>query len=219
MRLPFLRSRAPAASRSGAAPVPAEPVVITAARTRARQRLVGALVLLVIGVVGFPVLFETRPRPLPLDTPIVLQRAEAPAAEPKTPAPLPRPAPAAVPALPPADAGIEAAPAAMPAVEPPPPAPSTAPVQSAAAVASEAASAPRTQRFIVQVGAFTDPNMLREARQRAEKLGFKTYTQVIEGDGARRTRVRVGPYATRDEAETAAAGLKRSGLAANVLAL
>ncbi len=47
------------------------------ARTRARRRLVGALVLLAIGVIGFPVLFETQPRPLPVDTPIELPPHDA----------------------------------------------------------------------------------------------------------------------------------------------
>ncbi|MEP6874862.1 MAG: SPOR domain-containing protein, partial [Burkholderiales bacterium] len=32
------------------------------ARTRARQRLIGAAVLLGIGIVGFPLVFETQPR-------------------------------------------------------------------------------------------------------------------------------------------------------------
>ena len=40
------------------------------ARSRARQRLIGAAVLLGIGVVGFPLVFETRPRPIPVDIPI-----------------------------------------------------------------------------------------------------------------------------------------------------
>ena len=40
------------------------------ARSRARQRLIGAVVLVGIGIVGFPVLFETHPRPIPVDIPI-----------------------------------------------------------------------------------------------------------------------------------------------------
>jgi DedD protein len=40
------------------------------ARTRARQRLIGAVVLLIIGVIGFPLVFETQPRPIPVDIPI-----------------------------------------------------------------------------------------------------------------------------------------------------
>jgi len=72
---------------------------------------------------------------------------------------------------------------------------------------------------VVQVGAFTDPATLRDARARVEKLGLRTYTQVVEVDGVPRTRVRVGPFATRDEASAAANKLKGAGLPANVLAL
>jgi DedD protein len=41
------------------------------ARTRARRRLIGMLVLVVAGVLGFPWLFETQPRPLSQDVQIV----------------------------------------------------------------------------------------------------------------------------------------------------
>jgi DedD protein len=62
-------------------------------------------------------------------------------------------------------------------------------------------------RFVVQVGAYSDAATLRETRAKVERLGLKTYTQVIEGDAGKRTRVRVGPFATRDEAQAAAARL------------
>ena len=39
-------------------------------RARARTRLMGATVLLLVGVIGFPLLFETQPRPVPVDLPI-----------------------------------------------------------------------------------------------------------------------------------------------------
>jgi len=39
-------------------------------RRRARHRLIGAAVLVVLGVVGFPMLFDTQPRPIPVDVPI-----------------------------------------------------------------------------------------------------------------------------------------------------
>lgn len=44
---------------------PAESV--DALRRRARHRLIGASVLVVLGVVGFPVLFDTQPRPVSVD--------------------------------------------------------------------------------------------------------------------------------------------------------
>ena len=39
-------------------------------RKRARHRLIGASVLVLLGVVGFPILFETQPRPVAVDIPI-----------------------------------------------------------------------------------------------------------------------------------------------------
>lgn len=99
MRLPFLRSKSPPAAGRRRAPAgvvdPGSPAA-DAARQRARRRLAGALVLLLAGVVGFPLLFETQPRPLPVDTAIEMPRREgggtvAPAASP-SPSPVVRPA-------------------------------------------------------------------------------------------------------------------------------
>ena len=43
---------------------------VEAMRKRARHRLVGAAVLVLIGVVGFPLLFDSQPRPIAVDIPI-----------------------------------------------------------------------------------------------------------------------------------------------------
>jgi len=51
-----------------AAPAPAES--IEAMRKRARHRLIGAVVLVLVGIVGFPLLFDTQPRPVAVDIPI-----------------------------------------------------------------------------------------------------------------------------------------------------
>ena len=82
------------------------------------------------------------------------------------------------------------------------------------AAAQPAAAATQGGRFIVQVGAFADDAAVREARQKAERAGVRTYTK----DG-KRTRVRVGPFGSREEADKAAATLKKAGLAGAVLAL
>jgi DedD protein len=71
----------------------------------------------------------------------------------------------------------------------------------------------------VQVGAFTDAAAVKEARAKAEKLGMKTYTQVADTPAGARTRVRVGPFATRDEAERAASKLKAAALPTVILTL
>ncbi len=246
--LSFLKrqDQSPAAAASA-------PPSLLAVRTRARRRLIGATLLLAIGVLGFPLLFETQPRPIAVDIPIEIPRKEtspplvlAPPREPaavvnaqvdaplgpasaaatvQTPAAAsPRPAPPAT--LRPDDgqrarALLEgrAAPVlegkAAPALEG-----RAAPaLEGRAAPAASAASDAAGSRTVVQVGAYTEPDKLREARMKVEKLGIKTYTQVIDSDGARRTRVRVGPFATRDEAQKAAERIKAAGLPAVILSL
>ena len=46
------------------------PESIEAMRKRARHRLIGAGVLVLLGVIGFPLLFDTQPRPIAVDIPI-----------------------------------------------------------------------------------------------------------------------------------------------------
>ena len=207
--------------RKASAPTGEEPSPVQQARTRARRRLIGAVVLLALGVVIFPMLFETKPRPVPVDIPIEIARRDTPAA--LRPAPIATP-PVARPAPVPADASNEAAAPSAAVVPAPAPDPSPAVVappkpEAAASAVADAASALKSGRFVVQVGAFTDPTSLREARQKVEKLGLKTYTQVIETEAGKRTRVRVGPFDARDEAERAAGRLKSAGLPANILVL
>ena len=43
---------------------------VEALRKRARHRLIGAAVLVLLGVIGFPLLFDSQPRPIALDIPI-----------------------------------------------------------------------------------------------------------------------------------------------------
>lgn len=224
MRLPFLKPQAATAD---------DALSGQAARSRARRRLAGALVLLVIGVVGFPIVFETQPRPLPVDTPIVVgstRAAPVPATVPARPAPLPVgqsveidpvAGPPAVAAAPPSPPAAASRPAPLPVIteraEP-------APVATAASAARTAppppvAAASAAGRFVVQVGAYTDAATLRDARARVEKLGLKTYTQVVNSEAGARTRVRLGPFATRDEADAAAAKVKRAGLPAAIVTL
>jgi DedD protein len=105
-------------------------------------------------------------------------------------------------------------------VLPPPPASTSSPAAiltgAPPAKPSDAAGA---GRFIVQVGAFLDDAKVRETRAKVEKLGMKTYTQPVDTPTGKRTRVRVGPYATKAEADKIAARLKGDGLQAVVLTL
>ena len=55
---------------SGSSSAPPAPQTIEVVRRRARHRLIGAAVLVLLGVLGFPMLFDTEPRPVVGDIPI-----------------------------------------------------------------------------------------------------------------------------------------------------
>ncbi len=232
---------------------------VRVARVKARQRLIGAIVLLGIGILGFPLVFETQPRPIPVDIPIEIPRREAlpplampPARSPAaTSALTSADAPSATSASAPApvasgpgetvihessaDSGREI-PAPKPAASSPrvatvkpvaPPVP-TSPAPARPSADGERARAllegrttasAEAQRFVVQVGAFADAEAARETRRNVERLGFKTYTQVAQTPSGSRIRVRVGPFASRGEAEAALAKAKAAGLSAVLLTL
>src|SRR4051812_26776011 len=57
---------------------PAQAETVEDLRRRARHRLIGAAVLVGIAVIGFPLLFDTQPRPVAVDIPIEIpDRAKA----------------------------------------------------------------------------------------------------------------------------------------------
>ena len=80
-------------------------------------------------------------------------------------------------------------------------------------------SAASASRFIVQVGAYGENKAAQEMRAKIEKLGLKTYAQAVDTADGRRVRVRLGPFANREEAERAAAKLKGAGLPGAILTL
>lgn len=279
-------------SASVASP-PAESV--EAMRRRARHRLLGAAVLVLVGVIGFPLLFDTQPRPVSVDIPIEIpDRAKVkPLAVPTTPgptsaapdgeggkaststriaaalppstmlteaadgseisaskptmsvpAPNPEPKPEAKPeGKPKPEAKVEGKPKPEPKPEVrPDPKPKPTEAKSAssedgararallegkvasstaatAATAKPAVAAEEAGRFVVQVGAFADASKAREVRQKLESAGLKTYTHVAKTADGERTRVRVGPFATRADADRAASRVKSLSLAASVLTL
>ncbi|MEP6557505.1 MAG: SPOR domain-containing protein [Burkholderiales bacterium] len=286
-------------------------------RRRARHRLIGAAVLVAAGVVGFPLLFDTQPRPVAKDIPIELPERNAlkPAdvtGSPVAPAvgvaasgaaiaaapPLARssaapagrdPVAASVKPLPsgpdvkkfdsvvqadsapepdpstarPRKSAAEAKAAAEKVAEKPPeraaeksrpterePSKATAaaaPIErpgpkppsrdelriakleeSARARAllqgrsekeAAAAAASVGRRYVVQIGAFSEPERARSARAKAERAGVKTFMQETKIGSDTWIRVRVGPFATRAEADDAASKLKGVSLPASILTM
>jgi len=72
-------------------------------------------------------------------------------------------------------------------------------------------------RYVVQVGAYAEDAKVREVRAKLEKAGLKTYTQLAETKEGKRTRVRMGPYTNKAEAEKALAKVKSMQLQATLL--
>ena len=221
--------------KSGADAVASDSVEVV--RRRARHRLIGAAVLVLLGVIGFPLLFDSQPRPVAVNIPIeipsraavkagtpiaspgALPTASAPAAAAAAPAAPVVPAPNAVPpqaSLQGKEEIVLDKPSGQPVVAAAPE--SVAPKPSVPAQAKAEAASP-SGRSVVQVGAYADAAKAREVRQKLDKAGLKTYTQVVETKEGKRTRVRVGPFASRAEADKAAAKIKALDLPATVLAL
>ena len=285
---------------------PAQAPLIEVVRRRARHRLIGAFVLVVAGVIGFPLLFESQPRPVPANFEIDIpakngpkslggaspavsasvsgapvegldggEELVAPTSAPAAPAPKPAlpvvVAPPVVPVVPVARpaatarqepvsrlvepvspvtkvepkpvvkpeadtkpaAKVEAKPAAKADVKPvehkehkpaEKPASDALRAQSLledkpASKASHSEPPAGKGRIVVQVGAFADADRAREVRQKLERAGLVTYVHVADTPGGKRTRVRVGPFSSRAEADQAAAKVKALGLPAAVLTL
>lgn len=84
----FFKFRKTADEPASASPPPQS---VEAMRQRAKHRLVGATVLVVLGVIGFPLLFDKQPRPIAIDTPINIpdRNKVLPLVLPATPASVP----------------------------------------------------------------------------------------------------------------------------------
>ena len=217
------------------------------------------------GVVGFPLLFDTQPRPIPVDIPIEIPdrdkvaplvvpganavdahshgaaaptgrvSAQASLGADEEEVPMGRPSAPSVPSVPVAppvsqvapvkpEAKPEAKPEPKPAAKPEPSrsddaARARALLEGRSAPAASTAAAATDERFIVQVGAFSDAGKAQEIRAKLELAGLKTFTQVVDTKDGKRTRVRVGPFNGRAEADKAAARVKGQGLPASVIKL
>jgi cell division protein FtsN len=229
-------------------------------KRRAVRRLIAALALIAIAVVGLAVMDRMARKkteaPAAPKTPV----AQAPVATPTPALPPTEPAAPADEAAPPADAsatpGDALAPSApsatgMPPLEPPPPpdvsaevppspyatrkraaaralpestegvgapqpkpapkadlqpapSPSAAP-KPAAAAAPESAGAAAPAAYVVQVGVFASPINAEVLRDRLVKVGIPAHTE---------TRLNVGPFADKAEAERMLHRLRRLGMQA-----
>ena len=173
--------------------------------------------------------FTSKPVPVPDAKSVAKPASETPlqpakpgkAEAPKAAAPAAKPA-AEVPRSPAADTA--SAPPKKPAAEQPraqakavakPPAKSE-PVPTAANLPQSAASG--AGGYVVQVAALNDAAKAKQMQEQIAAAGVKSYTEVVPIVNGQVTRVRAGPFASRDEAEKIRDRLKGMGLSGNVVA-
>lgn len=170
---------------------PASPSPVPDPKRRTRHRLLVAVILIGLAIAGLAVVEQFRDRPVRLPAPHEPSQALI------TP---PFPAPEAATAI--------AVPQAQPAEPPPPPVvvndpdspvPPSAPPRITQPAAAEVAS------YVVQAGVFSSPANARTLQQRLAKAGIRAKVE---------TRVQLGPYKDRREAEQALAKLKKLGVSA-----
>ena len=188
-----------------AASSPAES--IEALRRRARHRLIGAVVLVLAAVVGFPLLFDTQPRPVAVDLPIEIpDRNQVHPLPPLPQSPVASgrvTAPAATPAA--------SAPAVAEAKPEPTPAPPEPAEEKVAQAEPEKKPEPKPEakpepKPEPKAEPKPEPKVAEAAKARALLEG-----KTVEAAGARYV-VQVGAFAEKDKALQAQRKLERAGL-------
>jgi len=205
-----------------------------------KERLVGAAVLVAIGVWLIPWVLDGPDEPLEADS----NSLRLPAAE--EPMPMrtqtlrfegadepPIPGNAEVEAPPPVEAAVRAAePASGGAVAEAPNTGASKPASGAAKPAEEpaknvvvASSPPRTPApaaaagdWVVQLGSFSEEANARRLAQRVSTFGYRANVEDHRSGGRTLFRVRVGPYDTRSKADAAASALGAHGFKGQVVA-
>jgi DedD protein len=204
-------------------------------RKRARRRLVGAIVLVTVAVVVLPMVLDSKPEQRNHEIEIRIPSEDAVDELPPSAA-LPEPPAARVPDSGTSESQREEAAASQP-TKPMPSSPvagkdklATSGAGSGILSGAESArtSSAVADMFVVQLGAFSDPAKARQQLQSlaSKEKDIKAYTETVKtgkGTGARGldsrkeaedseiTRVRAGPFRTREEAEVMRERLRKLG--------
>ncbi len=208
---------------------------VSTLQKRGRRRLVGAIALVLLAVIILPMVFDPEPRP---NTPLVSVRIPGEDSSKFTPKVAPKPAvpepgkkaeekppePAAAPVPAPVEAA-KSVPEPAKAPDKPAAKPAAKPVEKAAKVAEKALEKPAEkavekpaaapaggEQFMVQVGAFASPEKVQEITGQLKEAKLAHYTETVATAKGQVTRVRLGPFASKDAAEKARERAKALGL-------
>lgn len=210
----------------------------TLLQRRARRRLVGAIALVIFVVIVFPIVLENERKPVGQDLVIQIPSQDAEkfnsrVLPPKPPAAGSDAQPSAAKADAPAPAadGKPAKAGAKPeqlsaksqAVDSRESATrgqssSAGKAQAAAGAGDKRAQASSVSSWVVQIGAFADPKNAKQLQAKLAAAGIKSYSETVKVKNGEQTRVRLGPFAGKADAEKAGEKAKALGLRADLVA-
>ncbi|MBS3936519.1 MAG: SPOR domain-containing protein [Sulfuritalea sp.] len=163
----------------------------TLLKKRARRRLIGAVALALFAAIVLPMVMDRQPA-----QPVKDIQVHIPSPDEGAPRKISPPVKPAEPA--------EARPIAKSEAKPEPrPEPRPETQAEPKSEARPAAVGGGAEAWEVQLGAYADPGRVRNLVAKIKELGLPAYTERIETPGGPRTRVRAGPFASREEAEKA----------------
>lgn len=185
-----------------------------ALKRRARRRLIGAVLMVLLAVIIFPLILDKEPKPK--ETPVVIQMS----GQPDKPVSKTIAKPFEEELIDPPEVISKSISVAKPADKPATKKNEVSPT-SAKPITEPVKEPVKTDvhRFVLQTGSYATPDKIKEARSKVEATGLKTFVQVVQTKEGERTRVRVGPFANKEEAEAAQAKLKSAGIVAAMLDL
>jgi cell division septation protein DedD len=195
-----------------------EACVALAQRASTPRRLLGLAVINVVlaasavgaywGLSRWVTTPQERPALVVPEVVVPVEPLPAVPVEPVTPLPAPPPPPTE--------------PVSEPVTAPPPEPPASQPAADAVPALPAASPAPPPMRsatqegFAINVGLFADATNADRVLSRLVDAGLPAFIQVVDSPGGQRTRVRVGPFATRALADDAAVRIRSLGLEAVV---
>lgn len=84
--------------------------------------------------------------------------------------------------------------------------------------AAEAKPAVKSGEYLVLIGAFSNEANVKNLKTKLGEQGIKTYSEPLETPQGKKTRVRAGPFASREAAEKALEKMQRIGVSGVVTA-
>ncbi len=201
-------------------------------KRRGRRRLIGAITIGLLAIVFLPMIFDSEPKRSGQAMKTQDISVQVPAKEGQPPLPAPSAAPVVVPAppvVPPATAPAIAEAPKTAATELPKSASVAEPTPTVVKETKPPAKGekppkpeivtPAKTGFVVQLGVFSDADNAKQVIAKMKDAKLVVYTESIPIKSGTATRVRVGPYTTRDKADAALAQVKLTGADGKIVPL